>query len=249
MDGGPLDGRWVTPRLSITEARAAYIGPGLKLAPHRNAVATIAIALSHPFSLTVFHHGQPGAFEQKSIALIPPGQQHHLVTDGAMAFLYLDAVSDDHHALRTVDLEAGRARLLSDVEASLVNADSLARTLGVPARNVPDPRLVPLIRQIDQAPEALETVASAAAMVSLSPSRFQALFRQATGLPFRRYRLWRRMARVVALLGDGQSLTAAAHEAGFASSAHLSAAFKDMFGLTPSEILPMIAAQAADSQP
>jgi AraC-like DNA-binding protein len=34
----------------------------------------------------------------------------------------------------------------------------------------------------------------------------------------------------------GVSLTTAAHEAGFADSAHLSRTFKHMFGLTPSEL-------------
>jgi AraC-like DNA-binding protein len=33
------------------------------------------------------------------------------------------------------------------------------------------------------------------------------------------------------------SLTKAAHAAGFASSAHFSAAFRDMFGMTPSALL------------
>jgi AraC-like DNA-binding protein len=33
------------------------------------------------------------------------------------------------------------------------------------------------------------------------------------------------------------SLTEAAHAAGFASSAHFSAAFREMFGMMPSELL------------
>ena len=36
---------------------------------------------------------------------------------------------------------------------------------------------------------------------------------------------------------DGVSLTEAAHAAGFASSAHFSTAFRDMFGMMPSELL------------
>lgn len=62
-------------------------------------------------------------------------------------------------------------------------------------------------------------------------------FDSAVGMPFRRYRLWRRMAVVMQAIAGGESLTAAAHGAGFASSAHLSSAFRAMFGLAPSELI------------
>ena len=45
------------------------------------------------------------------------------------------------------------------------------------------------------------------------------------------------MAAVARVIADGRSLTHAAHEAGFASSAHLSTAFRAMFGLAPSSLL------------
>ena len=40
-------------------------------------------------------------------------------------------------------------------------------------------------------------------------------------------------------LGGGLSLTDAALEAGFSSSAHLSASFRDMFGLAPSTLVAL----------
>jgi AraC-like DNA-binding protein len=45
------------------------------------------------------------------------------------------------------------------------------------------------------------------------------------------------MAVVAAELSRGATLTTAAHMAGFASSAHFSAAFRAMFGLAPSALL------------
>ncbi len=45
------------------------------------------------------------------------------------------------------------------------------------------------------------------------------------------------MGAAVAAFREGQSLTEAAHAAGFASSAHFSTAFRDMFGMMPSEFL------------
>ena len=59
----------------------------------------------------------------------------------------------------------------------------------------------------------------------------------ATPGPLRRYRLWNRMGAAVVACRDGGSLTEAAHAAGFASSAHFSTAFRDMFGMMPSELM------------
>ena len=45
------------------------------------------------------------------------------------------------------------------------------------------------------------------------------------------------MGAAVSAYRGGASLTEAAHAAGFASSAHFSTAFRDMFGMTPSELV------------
>ena len=47
------------------------------------------------------------------------------------------------------------------------------------------------------------------------------------------------MAKVMKALSEGQSLTEAALLSGFSSSAHLSTAFKSMFGLSPNAINAM----------
>ncbi len=47
------------------------------------------------------------------------------------------------------------------------------------------------------------------------------------------------MALVMRAIAEGKSLTAAALEAGFASSAHLSSCFKRMFGLSASEVIAL----------
>ena len=57
------------------------------------------------------------------------------------------------------------------------------------------------------------------------------LFVERTGLPFRTWVLWLRIQRAVELYAAGASLTVAAHEAGFADSAHLSRTFRRTFGL------------------
>ena len=57
-----------------------------------------------------------------------------------------------------------------------------------------------------------------------------------TGMPLRTYVLWRRLLHVWTLMMQGESLSAAAHAAGFADSAHLSRTSRTMFGLAPSSL-------------
>ena len=78
---------------------------------------------------------------------------------------------------------------------------------------------------------SLEDVAGAA---FLSPSRFRHLFVEQTGMGLRPYILWRRFLLVWDLAMKGESMSSAAHAAGFADAAHLSRTSKQMFGFAPS---------------
>ncbi|MBU4611777.1 helix-turn-helix transcriptional regulator [Achromobacter sp. GG226] len=234
----PSSALWKTrARISLSGARAAYLGPGLDLAPHRNAAATVAIALDSAFTLSLAaSSSQLGTGIERAAALIPPNALHHLRATGPMLFLYLDALCDDVKALNDVALQNARPTLLRE-DLSTAGVDRILSTLGIAPRPPDDDRLAQVIRQLDARPQDFANVADAAALAELSPSWFQARFRRAVGMPFRRYRLWRRMAVVMAALGEGRTLTEAAHGAGFASSSHLSATFREMFGLAPSDLL------------
>jgi AraC-like DNA-binding protein len=85
-------------------------------------------------------------------------------------------------------------------------------------------------------PQRAHRVTTLAARAGLSQSRFLHLFKAETGVPLRRYRIWNRMGAAIRASGEGASLTEAAHAAGFASSAHFSSAFRDMFGMMPSDL-------------
>lgn len=214
------------------------MGPGLELSPHRNGAATIAIGLGEPFTLTLHTRAAPTP-ELRSIALIPPGTLHHLQAHGPMVFVYLDPLSDDLRRLREVDLDRLHDSFSRRADPEKVlgwGVDELCAALTVPALPAPDPRLAAVIRRLEVEPARYASVDDAAAETGLSSSRFQVLFGAAVGVPFRRYRLWRRMAFVLREASRGRSLTAAAHEAGFSSSAHLSSAFRAMCGISPSTL-------------
>jgi AraC-like DNA-binding protein len=55
-------------------------------------------------------------------------------------------------------------------------------------------------------------------------------------MPLRTYLLWRRLLHVWTLTMQGETLSRAAHSAGFADSAHLTRTARTMFGLPPSAL-------------
>lgn len=94
-----------------------------------------------------------------------------------------------------------------------------------------DPRVLAMIDYARQNLDDTVTLPDAAGRAGLSPSRARHLFAAQTGLPFKSYVLWLRIELAVALYAAGGSLTEAAHEAGFADSAHFSRTFRRTFGL------------------
>jgi AraC family transcriptional regulator len=111
-------------------------------------------------------------------------------------------------------------------------------TGGVEPRVVTDERILRAVAYIKSHLDAALTLDEVAAEAFLSPSRFRHLFVEQTGMGLRPYILWRRFLRVWELLMAGESLSTAAHAAGFADSAHLTRTSRRMFGFPPSA-LPM----------
>ena len=95
-------------------------------------------------------------------------------------------------------------------------------------------RAIAFINQNLGEPLTLEAIAKEA---FLSPTRFRHLFVEQTGTALRPYLLWRRFLRAWSLVRGGASLSAAAHQAGFADAAHLSRTSQKMFGFAPSALL------------
>ena len=108
---------------------------------------------------------------------------------------------------------------------------------GVAPRRSLDARVTRVLDAIRKSDELRMSIEDAADLANLSPSRFAHLFKQQVGLPFRRYLLWRKLARAMLMIGRQQTISAAAHEADFADAAHLTRTFDQMFGMAPSILM------------
>ncbi len=131
---------------------------------------------------------------------------------------------------------AWRERRSSAAVAAAAQDVVRALTGGVVSSVVSDERIlraVAYIRARLDAPLTLDVIASEAC---LSPSRFRHLFVEETGMALRPYILWRRFIHVWELLMAGESISAAAHAAGFADAAHLTRTSRRLFGIPPSAL-------------
>jgi AraC family transcriptional regulator len=230
-------------------------GRGASIAPH--AHYAIQLAIGAPSGLRV-QFGRHGEWQSCAAALLPSRATHAIdVNDCDMsAVLFIEPETPEGKALAT--RLQGRLELLDPeavaqavrrleqawrVEGSYDAVKAVCVRLiqdlsGTAPREPSDPRVLAAIEYIRQRVDQAISLAEVAKAAHLSPGRFRHLFVEETGMPLRTYLLWRRLLHVWTLLMQGETLSAAAHAAGFADSAHLSRTARTMFGLPPST-LPM----------
>jgi AraC-like DNA-binding protein len=109
-------------------------------------------------------------------------------------------------------------------------------TGGVEPSVVSDERILRAVAYVKAHIDERITLDEVAAEACLSPGRFRHLFVAQTGMALRPYILWRRFLRVWELLAAGESISAAAYQAGFADAAHLTRTSRRVFGFPPSAL-------------
>lgn len=244
-------------RLEILEGRAVYIGHQITTKLHTHHAVEIAMSFNEPFFIS--HNG--AQFEESHCTVIAADTPHefHGANDYYI-FLYFDAETSQairlenklpirqHGILHYVgkEIEAAKERFKS----WFFNSQSIHKSVAViiddlinaitpypDTLNEIEPRMQDALRIIQQSLRNGVSIENIAAKVFLSESRFAHLFKEQTGIPFRKYVLWCRMQAAVKAVLQGQTFTQAAYEGGFADAAHLSRTFTEMFGVSPSDVL------------
>jgi AraC-like DNA-binding protein len=214
---------------------------------HAHHAVQITFALDGRFELR--SRGKSAA----DYAAVAPDTEHVFEAQGLVALLFVEPESEAGRAI--IHSLFGRAKLVSlpppllrDVAAGILAHDRrakpdeavleklgrklVARLAGTDKAAPLDPRIGKILRFAAARLDDAITLGAAAKSAGLSPGRARHLFVAQTGLPFRRYLLWLRINRALALFEAGASLTEAAHEAGFSDSAHFSRTFRRMFGIS-----------------
>jgi AraC-like DNA-binding protein len=106
----------------------------------------------------------------------------------------------------------------------------------VQSHNEMDERISRVISIINDTMEKKISVKELSDHVNLSESRLQHLFKKNTGISIKYFLLWKRIIDGINIITSGKDFTFSSYEAGFSDSAHMSRAFKDMFGIKLSDI-------------
>lgn len=213
---------------------------------HSHHAVQVTLSLGGRFELRTRTHSVAGD------AAVAPDVSHIFEAIGLVALLFVEPESRSGRAIaqslfKTAPLAPVPPERVADLVARLKrswgNADTddatlielgrtfVARLAGQGEAELPDPRVQTIIAYVASGLDRPIALASAAKSVGLSPGRVRHLFVEHTGLPFRTYLLWLRLTKAVGVFAGGGSLTEAAHEAGFADSAHFSRTFRRMFGI------------------
>lgn len=243
----------------LWEGKFIYIGKSISTYTHANHAVEISISLGKPMKINRGHdlwqESQGiiiGADENHEcmiplgngvihIGLDPESLFARKLTDkflqgDAISFLAEDKVSNFVNKIKQVLNENKDSSRILDI----LN-EFFSQLLGVPCLTIEaeamDSRIRKIIFLLKESHEDKFSLKQLANVVGLSPGRLVHLFKEQVGIPIRRYALWIKLNRAVLAIVQEKNLTEAAHNAGFADSAHFSRTFLRMFGVPPSEIL------------
>ena len=242
----PIEGRG---RIAVWEGASLWVLEGARDGGrtdfHAHHAIQITLALEGEFELKTETERLTGP-----AVAVASDARHIFSARGIAAFLFVEPESPAGRTLATVFRDAALAALpMTPLAGPMAALTAWFRRDGEEAEMIRlGQALVSALAESESAPPADDRVAAmlayvadgmngpltlpeAASAACLSPSRARHLFAAQTGLPFKTFVLWRRIEKAVALYAAGASLTDAAHEAGFADSAHLSRTFRRNFGL------------------
>jgi len=225
---------------------ALFLGPLPPGAVHAHHAVQGSVALQGRLRVSIAGR----APDRAAAVLIAPDVPHAVSASGLVAHFY--ALPESRAGSRLVAAFAGREAIeldggrLGPVRRALREAPSderlfpacldllmqvaLCRAPPEPRRNPRPAKALASLRSRSASP----SLAALAREVGLSPDRLRHLIREQAGIPLRRYRRWVRLLGAIEALREGQSVTEAAHAAGFADAAHLSRVFREAFTFPPS---------------
>jgi AraC-like DNA-binding protein len=249
-DPAELDALW-----HVDEGRTFFAGPLEYNASHQHGAPVYLAGLYGSFGLRV----EGGGWVTCRTAVIPAGVSHELDIGGnPLAVFYIEP------DIAGVDALTPLVRNTREVHGTLVGSTgevSLLRTLyedrtstrwagaaltdllGFGQRRAArqmDPRVSRVVANLHARYDDLTPVAQVASSAGLSASRFQHLFTQEVGVPYRRYRAWHRMRAAIREIITGSTFTRAAHAAGFSDQAHFAHDFRRTFGAPASRSLTRV---------
>jgi AraC-like DNA-binding protein len=243
-------------RVYLWQTGSLWIGRGQGRSEwHQHHAHQLALALDGEFR---FRSNRKENWTTFEAAVVPSHCPHEFELDGnTVAHLFIEPESREGRVLSSrfdsqrisalpqpaarqvagLLLKAFRRHAQPDAMRAVAQAASdMLAGVGEASVGEVDARIARTLEYLRSRIRAPVSLADAANVATLSPSRFRHLFVQETGTSFRSYLLWLRINVAIDAAMAGASWTEAAHASGFADSSHLTRTHKRMFGIEPTAI-------------
>lgn len=243
------------PLWHVDDGQGLFAGPLDRNSLHAHSASVFLAGLYGPFGLRI----EGGGWLSCRTAAIPAGIAYEFDMGGdPLSVFYLEPNVANAEALMPLVRNAqeingalvGRAGEVS-LMRELYEDRSSRQWIGLALKDLVDfskrraakeidPRVSRVVEDMYMRYDILTPVAEVASSVGLSASRFQHLFTEQVGVPFRRYRAWHRLRAAIREIVNGSNFTTAAHAAGFSDQSHFSHQFRRTFGAPPSPSLTRV---------
>lgn len=212
---------------------------------HRHMAAHIIISMGNTMCVVA----NDELFQCHGI-MIPSGTPHTVNTYGnpVLVFLY-DCTTDIANQIQSIQCISGECcqnivASYADMEQSYTTdnychfVEAVLSQLGLVGTTprVKDERIISAMKHIQSMSSEQLSCQEVADTVYLSQSRFSHLFKEQVGMTFASYLIYQRIMYVYAQAFRGKTITEAALEAGFSSSAHFADVNRRVFGLSASTL-------------
>lgn len=221
---------------------------GLPGQPSNRALGaiTLYVSLSRPFALSI----ENSRYQEASAAVVPPYVLHSVVSaERLLGTILIEPelrdVSAVLLAVRNDGFLRGLPARVDAVRAKVLAGEFPNDRLGLEEllfdtklpRSALDERVRRIVERMRRDPCLRFSARNAAGLCGLSTSRFMHLFKEQTGVAFRRMSAWKR-ARVLLEHVDCQhNLTDIALRFGYADLPHFSHSIRQFYGLNPRNIV------------
>ncbi|MDB5973760.1 MAG: AraC family transcriptional regulator [Nevskia sp.] len=220
-------------RFLVGKGYALFEGPSGDNTPHRHAAFQVAIALKGEAAI---HDGT--RLHSAPVLVVPPFLRHQLQPIARLRTYFVEP-----HCRFADQLRDACANGIAAMPQLRELREEHIHTLSATASLNVDTRLQQVMDAL-AAPGDAQPIPTLARQAGLSPQRLRALAQEQLGMPLARWRIWLRFGLAIQLMTTGEGLADAALAAGFADQAHFSRQMREMFGVPPSQLLPLLRAQA-----
>ncbi len=214
----------------LSPSRNSLLPVGVRsLAPHANPVTCVLAGRGGALRLD-----QDGVCVEGEILLVRPGTVHAVtLPERGADVLYLSGLAFPFETPLAQPLTGGLGHFAQGALGGGRDAIDALRACLAAHADTP-PAVMAAVEAIYADPMRRMPQTELAHRLGLERTQALRYFKAATGQAFREFKLWSALQHAAEQMCDGALVRTAAMDAGFADTAHLSRAFRRLFGLTPS---------------